>query len=91
MRKLAAMGRTWPQYRRTVSGSNHYRIEADDRFTELQRLGKRWIIHEVRDAPYPERVRIHEMLADREGHFVPEEPLVFEGLLTEALAKGTAS
>ena len=91
MRKLAAMGKSWPQYRRTVSGSNHYRIEAEDRFTELQRLGTRWIVHEGRDAPYPERVRIHEMLAEWEGHFVPEEPQVFEGLLAEALSKGTAS
>lgn len=85
------MDGSWPQYRRTVSGSNHYRIEAEDRFTELQRLGKRWIVHEVRNAPYPERLRIQEMLAEWEGHFVPEEPQVFEALLAEALTKGTAS
>lgn len=36
-------------------------------------------------------VRIHEMLAEWEGHFVPEEPQVFEGLLAEALSKGPAS
>ena len=85
------MDRSWPQYRRTVSGSNHYRIEAEDRFTELQRLGKRWIVHEVRRAPCPERVRNHEMLSEWEGHFVPEEAQVFEALLAETLTKGTAS
>jgi hypothetical protein len=66
---------------------NLYRIEAEDRFTELQRLGARWLLHVVKDAPYPERVRIMEMVDGHAGAFLPIEAIVFEQALTEALAR----
>jgi len=72
-----------PHYRRTASGSNRYRIEGDDRFTELQRLGGRWLVHRVHDAPYPERVRIAEMLDGLGGTYVDDDGESFERLLDE--------
>ncbi len=79
-----------PQYRRSATGRNRYRIEAADRFTELQRLGGRWLVHVVRDAPYPEQVRVQEMLHGMDGAYVPDDADEFERLLAEALAGGTA-
>ena len=64
-------------------------MEAEDRFTELQRLGARWIIHVVKDAPYPERVRIMEMVDGHGGAFLAIDAAVFEQALTEALAQAT--
>lgn len=75
-----------PQYRRTPSGANRYRIEGPDRFTELQRLGARWLVHAVKHAAYPERVRIAEMLDGLDGAYLPDDPATFERLLAEALA-----
>lgn len=72
-----------PQYRRTPNGWNRYRIEGADRFTELQRLGGRWLVHEVRNAPYPERVRIVEMLEGLDGAYVQDDGADFERILAE--------
>lgn len=60
----------FPAYRRMAGRAHYYRIEAPDAFTELQRLGGRWLRHEVTRAAYPEQVRIAEMLACTDGRFV---------------------
>ena len=52
----------WPVYRQLVGGSHYYRIQALDRFQELQRIGSRWVLHEVSATAYPERVRVYDML-----------------------------
>lgn len=60
----------FPAYRRLKGGGHYYRITAADRFEELQRMGTRWILHEVHATIYPERLRVQEMLAF-EGPFEP--------------------
>jgi hypothetical protein len=60
------MPRRFPQYRCTRNGMHLYRIEADDRFTELQRVGTRWLLHRVHAQAYPEKVRLAELLAGSE-------------------------
>lgn len=52
-----------PAYRQLRGGAHYYRILAEDHFEELQRIGSRWLLHEVRATAYPERLRVHEMLA----------------------------
>lgn len=52
----------WPVYRQLMGGAHYYRIVALDRFQELQRIGSRWVLHEVSATAYPERVRVYEML-----------------------------
>lgn len=54
---------TLPAYRRLQGGASYYCILAVDHFQELQRIGSRWILHEVHATAYPERLRVHEMLA----------------------------
>lgn len=72
---------TLPAYRRLQGGASYYRILAVDRFHELQRVGSRWILHEVHATAYPERLRVHEMLACTAP---------FEGLEAEEWAKAFA-
>jgi hypothetical protein len=79
----------WPIHRRTANGMNLYRIEAEDRFVELQRLGAGWLIYRVVGAPYPERVRIMEMIDGHAGTFLPEDEAVFEAAFAEASAGST--
>ncbi len=52
-----------------ADGRHYYRIEGPDRFTELQRVGSRWLSHAVVATMYPELVRIQEMLAGGEGAY----------------------
>jgi len=63
----------WPVYRQLVGGSHYYRIEAMDRFQELQRIGSRWVLHDVIASAYPERVRVYEMLNLVEPYMALEE------------------
>ncbi len=57
--------------RRTADGTHLYRIEGSDRFTELQRIGKRWVMHVVEARAYPEKVRIVEMVDGDHGRYLP--------------------
>jgi hypothetical protein len=61
----------FPIYRRTADGRHFYRIEAPDRFTEVQVIGSRRVLHAVEATQYPERVRIMEMIAGGEGRYLP--------------------
>lgn len=57
----------FPIYRKLRGGAHLYRIESIDRFTELQRVGSRWLRHLVVATQYPERLRIAEMIQGGEG------------------------
>lgn len=52
-----------PAYRQLSGAAHYYRILSLEHFQELQRIGSRWVLHEVHAAAYPERLRVHEMLA----------------------------
>ncbi|HEY0977582.1 MAG TPA: hypothetical protein VGE21_08940 [Flavobacteriales bacterium] len=56
------MAAIYPLYRRLRNGASLYRIEAEDRFTELQRVGAGWLVHVVVADRYPERVRLSELI-----------------------------
>ena len=71
----------FPIFRQLLGGAHYYRIESQDRFTELQRIGARWVIHEVRAHAYPEKVRVHEMIAGGEGRYVTLSPVEWEAAL----------
>lgn len=59
-----------PIYRRSRNGKNFYRILSATAFTEVQLIGNRSIVHEVDAATYPERLRIADMVAMTDGHFL---------------------
>lgn len=61
----------FPILRRTEDGKHLYRIEGMDRFFELQQIGRRWLLHEVKASAYPEKVRIMEMIDGDGGRYVP--------------------
>lgn len=62
----------FPAYRRLRSGHHYYRIEGPTAFTDIQVIGRRHMVHRVNGAAYPERVRIHEMLACKEPYMEME-------------------
>lgn len=53
-----------------MRGAQHYyRIDGPDRFTELQVIGSKRVLHEVTAMVYPELVRIQDMLNGSDGLF----------------------
>ena len=76
-RPPGAMEPMFPAYRRLAAGQHYYRIEGPTAFTDIQVIGKRHLVHQVNGAAYPERVRIHEMLACK-GPFVEMEGAEWE-------------
>jgi hypothetical protein len=72
----------FPLYRRTPDGRHFYRIEAPDRFTEIQVVGNRKLVHTVMASAYPERVRVMEMLAGGDGRYLPMDGPEWEEYFT---------
>lgn len=66
----------FPVFRCTPDRKHYYRIESLERFTEVQVIGRRAVLHVVHAAQYPERVRIMDMLEGGQGRYqqlMPEE------------------
>ncbi|MCB0768800.1 MAG: hypothetical protein KDC00_00150 [Flavobacteriales bacterium] len=61
---------SYPIYRQLAGGGHFYRVESLERFTELQRIGGRWVKHEIHAVAYPEMLRIHELIEGAEGRYV---------------------
>lgn len=52
----------FPQYRKIANGKSVYKITGFDQFTELQRIGTRNVLYQIKAKTYFEKVRIQEML-----------------------------
>lgn len=64
-----AAGEAFPAYRRLAGAGHLYRIDGPCRFVELQRIGRRWVMHVVDGGAFPEQVRIQEMLRLEDGRY----------------------
>ena len=64
-----------------ADGRHFYRIEGPQRFTEIQHVGKRTVVHHVEARAYPELVRIAEMIEGAAGRYTPMGSEEWEGLL----------
>jgi hypothetical protein len=53
---------SFPVYRKLANGRSFFRIDSATRFTEIQRIGRRCVVHEIVAHTYPEKVRIAELL-----------------------------
>ena len=58
----------FPLYRRSSNGLNWYRINSPTELIEVQRVGKRYVLHRLLASAYPEQVRIMELIAMADGH-----------------------
>lgn len=57
----------FPLYRRSANGLNWYRIGSATEFTEVQRVGSKYVAHTIKAQTYPEKVRIMELIAMADG------------------------
>lgn len=63
----------FPIYRQLANGRSMFRIESEARFTEIQRIGARYVVFTVVAATWPERLRIVDMLAAADGSVAPAD------------------
>ncbi len=63
----------FPQYRKLSNGKVFYRINNNESFTEVQLLGSKSLIHEVKAVQYPEKLRIMDMLSAAEPFVLSDE------------------
>ncbi len=72
----------FPLYRRSINGLNWYCITSPMLFTEVQRVGSRYVVHQVRALIHPDRLRIADLIAMQDDHVVaceaPEFKLALE-------------
>jgi len=57
----------FPAYRELANGRSRYRITSPTHMVEVQRVGARFLRHHVEAMTYPERLRIHELMALQDG------------------------
>ena len=64
---------SFPQYRKHRSGRNFYIITDPSHFTEVQCIGSKKIIHEIKANTYFETLRIQEMLSASDCYLLADE------------------
>lgn len=74
----------FPVHLRLIGGHSLYRIESETTFTEVQRIGGRFLAHRVNAQTWPERLRIADMLANVDGSLASSDPGEFESWLSRA-------
>lgn len=63
---MAVKNTDFPQYRKLSNHRCFYEIIDERHFREVQLIGSRALIHEIKAEQYPEMVRIMDMLAAEE-------------------------
>lgn len=52
----------FPQFRKLNNNKSYYRIDAPDRFVELQQIGKKWTKFEFKVDQFFDLMRVNDML-----------------------------
>lgn len=78
----------FPMYRQTANGLHWYRLESTTEFTEVQKVGSRYVSHRVKAVIYPEKVRVMELIAADDGHVLACGADVFERHLAQCSHPG---
>ena len=67
----------FPVHLRLTGGHSLYRIESETSFTEVQRVGGRFLAHHIIARTWPERLRIADMLENADGSLAASTPEEF--------------
>ena len=75
----------FPQYRKYTNDRHWFRIESDERFTEVYRMGEKYFSRELVAKIYPDRLVIADLLAAQNGIIHSnEQEFLSNQLLVEA-------
>ena len=71
---------TFPVYRKYKNNTSYFRIESNERFIEIMRIGEKNYVMEIEAKQYPERLRIKDMIECKDGHWEEIKASEFEAL-----------
>lgn len=74
----------YPVFLRITDGLSVYRVGSETSFTEVQRIGERYMAHHIVARTWPERLRIADLLANADGSLSPISEAQFEDWLARA-------
>lgn len=58
---------SFPQYRKYVNRTTHFKILSEKQFEEISFVGKKGFLETINATQYPEYLRIQDMLACKDG------------------------
>jgi hypothetical protein len=67
----------FPQYRKYSNNKSYFKITSDSEFMEVQYVGSKKLIHEIKAIAYPEKLMIRDMLLCTEGRWIVIEESEF--------------
>ena len=73
----------FPIYRKRVNERSFYRIDSENAFIEVHRVGKRCVVHRIEAKTYPEKVRIAELIAGEGGGVIECPSAEFDSWLAK--------
>jgi hypothetical protein len=74
---------TFPIYREINGGASFYVIHSNERLTEYQRLGSRYLKHELHAKILPERLLISDMLENENNRWPRLSEVAYQARVTE--------
>jgi len=75
----------FPSYRKYANGQSVFKITAEDRFEECQKLGSRVLHHEKIAEIYPDKLLIKDMLVCHAGRWEESNEMEWMNLFKETL------
>lgn len=76
-------GPHFPLHRKLGEDLSWYRIGSPTEFTEVQRIGSRYVAHRVRATIYPEKLRVAELIAADQEQLMVCSAAEFEAMLAK--------
>ncbi len=75
---------SFPTYRKYTGINVWFKIVDDKNFTEIKKIGSRFLVQEVEASQYPEMVLIQDMLSCLEGRWEEDDEKEFDQVFIAA-------
>ncbi len=73
-----SLDNSFPKFRMLIDGRHFYRIDGPEEFTEIQIIGTRRTIHDIKATAYPEKLRVRQMIDMSDGLYTEIDALRWE-------------
>lgn len=60
----------FPIYRKTANNKSYYKLDAADEMTEIQLLGSKFLVYELKAKILPERNLLQDLIENNAGHWL---------------------
>lgn len=60
----------FPLYRKTPNGKSFYKISSPDELLEIQLIGSKFLVHELKAKIFPEKNLLQDLIQNKEGHWM---------------------